>query len=112
MSPAEAQKKLTQELLNLCGSIPIPDDGTVTFFGKLPFGFAYPEYPSTPLFEYPDLGNAVVNGFAAEQPRTPGTGVVVLVDPSTTAAPEIQAAVDLLEPRRAFIPVYQARAAN
>lgn len=112
LSPADAQKKLTQELLNLCGSVPVPDGGTVTFIGKLPFGFAYPEYPSTHLFEYPDLGCAVVNGFASEQPRTPGTGVVVLVDPSTTAAPEIQAAVDLLEPRRAFIRVYQDRAAN
>lgn len=96
----------------MCGSIPVPEDGTVTFIGKLPFGFAYPEYASTHLFEHPDLGCAVVNGFAAEQPRTPGTGVVVLVDPGTTAAPEIQAAVDLLEPRRAFIRVYQDRAAN
>jgi hypothetical protein len=72
--PAEAQNRLMQELLNLCGSIPVPEGGSITFIGKLPFGFAYPEYPSTHLFEYPDLGCAVVNGFAAEQPRQPGTG--------------------------------------
>ena len=42
----------------------------------------------------------------------PSTGVVVLVDPGTTPAPEIQAAVDLLGPRGAFIRVYQDRAAN
>lgn len=111
-APAQAQSQLRQELLALCGSLPIPDEGSITFIGKLPFGFAYPEYPSTHLFEYPDLGCAVVNGFAAEQPRTPGTGVVILVDPGTTPAPEIQAAIDLLEPRRAFIRVYQDRAAN
>jgi hypothetical protein len=111
-APAEAQARLSQELLALCGSLPIPDEGSITFIGKLPFGFAYPEYPSTHLFEYPDLGCAVVNGFAAEQPRTPGTGVVMLVDPDTTPAPEIQTAVDLLEPRRAFIRVYQGHAAN
>ena len=99
-------------MLALCGSLPIPEEGSITFIGKLPFGFAYPEYPSTHLFEYPDLGCAVVNGFAAEQPRTPGTGVVVLVDPSTTPAPEIQTAIDLLEPRRAFIRIYQHGAAN
>jgi len=29
----------------------------------------------------------------------PGTGVVVLVDPGTTPAPEIQAAIDLLSVR-------------
>ncbi len=112
LSPAEAQARLRQELLALCGSLPIPENGSITFIGKLPFGFAYPEYPSTHLFDYPDLGCAVVNGFAAEQAGTPGTGVVVLVDPSATPAPEIQAAVDLLEPRRAFIRVYEDRAAN
>jgi hypothetical protein len=111
-SPAEAQAYLSQELLNLCGSIPVPEGGSITFIGSLPFGFAYPEYPSTHLFEYPDLGSAVVNGFAAEQPRQPGTGVVVLVDPGTTPAPEIQSAVKLLEARRSFIRVYQNRAAN
>jgi len=111
-APAEAQRRLTQELLNLCGSIPVPEGGSITFIGKLPFGFAYPEHPSTHLFEYPDLGCAVVNGFAAEQPKEPGTGVVVLVDPGTTPAPEIQSAIDLLEHRRAFIRVYQGRSAN
>jgi hypothetical protein len=111
-APAQAQAQLSHELLALCGSLPIPDEGSITFIGKLPFGFAYPEYPCTHLFEYPDLGCAVVNGFAAEQPRTPGTGVVVLVDPGTTPAQEIQTAIDLLEPRRAFIRIYQDRAAN
>jgi hypothetical protein len=112
LSPRQAQEHLRQELLNLCGAIPVPEGGSITFVGKLPFGFAYPEHPSTHLFEYPDLGVSIVNGFAAEQPAEPGTGVVVLVDPGTTPAPEIQAAIDLLEPRRAFIRVYQDRAAN
>jgi hypothetical protein len=58
------------------------------------------------------LGCAVVNGFAADQQRRPGTGVVILVDPGTTPAPEIQLAVDLLERRRAFIRVYEGAAAN
>ena len=111
-APAQAQAQLRQELIALCGSLPIPEDGSITFIGKLPFGFAYPEYPSTHLFEYPDLGCAVINGFAGEQPRTPGTGAVMLVDPGTTPAPEIQAAVDLLEPRRAFIRVYQDSGAS
>ena len=112
LPPAERQMRLRQELLNLCGSIPVPEGGSITFVGKLPFGFAYPEHPSTHLFEYPDLGCAVINGFAAEQQRRPGTGVVVLVDPGATPAPEIQSAIDLLEPRRAFIRVYQGPGAN
>ena len=111
-SPEEAQARLRQDLLSLCGSIPVPEGGSVTFIGKLPYGFAYPEHPTTHLFEYPDLGCAVINGFAAEQQRRPAAGVVVLVDPGATPAPEIQSAIDLLEPRHAFIRVYQDRAAN
>jgi hypothetical protein len=110
--PKDVQRRLTEDLLGLCGSIPVPDDGSISFIGRLPFGFAYPEYPSTHLFKYPDLGCAIVSGFAAEQPRQPGTGVAVLVDPGTTYAPEIQAATDLLKTRRAFIRVYENRAAN
>jgi hypothetical protein len=112
IAPAEKQARLRQELLNLCGSIPVPEGGSITFVGKLPFGFAYPEHPSTHLFEYPDLGCAVVNGFSAEQRRRPTIGAVVLVDPGATPAAEIQAAIDLLEPPGAFIRVYQDRAAN
>jgi hypothetical protein len=112
VAPAEMQARLRQELINLCGSLPVPEGGSITFVGKLPFGFAYPEYPTTHLFEYPDLGCAVVNGFAADQQRRPGTGVVILVDPGSIPAPEIQSAIDLLEARRAFIRVYQGPAAN
>lgn len=112
ISPAEMQARLRVELLNLCGSIPIPEGGSITFIGKLPYGFAYPEHPSTHLFEYPDLGCAVVNGFSAEQQRRPAAGVVVLVDPDATPAPEIQSAIDLLKPRRAFLRIYQGPSAT
>ena len=109
---AEAQQRLREELLMLCGSLPVPEDGSITFVGSLPYGFAYPEYPTTHLFDYPDLGCAVVNGFAAEQPDRPGTGVVTLVDPGHTLAPEIDAAARLLTERRAFVRVYQGPGAN
>ncbi|MGE3993359.1 hypothetical protein, partial [Pseudorhodoplanes sp.] len=112
VSPAEAQRRLREELLTMCGSLPIPEKGSITFIGGLPYGFSYPEYPTTHLFDYPDLGCAVVNGFAAEQEGTAGTGVVTLVDPGTTPAPEIEAAVRLLEPRRAFVRVYKDGGAN
>ena len=110
--PAEIQARLRQELLELCGSIPVPEGGSITFVGKLPFGFAYPEHPSTHLFDYPDLGCAVINGFSAEQRRRPASGVVVLVDPGSTPAPEIESAVRLLKLRGAFIRGYQGSDAN
>jgi hypothetical protein len=40
LAPAQVQARLRQELLALCGSLPIPDEGSITFIGKLPFGFA------------------------------------------------------------------------
>ena len=49
----------------------------------------------TGRLKYPDVGIAVVNGFVAEQPGTPGIRVGVLVDPETDA-PEITAAEELL----------------
>lgn len=107
VSPAEAQQRLRDELLQMCGSVPVPERGSITFIGGLPYGFAYPEYPTTHLFDYPDLGCAVINGFSAEQEGGSGTGIVTLVDPGTTPAPEIEAAIRLLEPRRAFIRVYK-----
>ena len=111
-SPAAAQQRLRETLLAICGPLPVPEQGSITFIGRLPYGFAYPEYPTTHLCDYPDLGSAIINGFAAEQAGTPGTGVVTLVDPGTTPAPEIEAAVRLLRQRRAFIRGYQDEGAS
>lgn len=111
-SPADAQKGLRRELLQMCGTLPVPDHGSITFIGSLPYGFAYPEYPTTHLFDYPDLGCAIVNGFAAEQRDRPGTGVVTLVDPGKTSAPEIEVAARLLGSRRAFVRAYKGNDAT
>jgi hypothetical protein len=91
-------------LRELCEPVSLPPNGSVTFFtGRLPYGFAFPEAPSTHLFNYPDLGIAVINGFSAEQAGTAGVSVSVLVDPGTTPAPEIDAAEELLGKRGSFV---------
>jgi hypothetical protein len=46
------------------------------------------------------------------QPDTPGVGFVVLVDPKTTDAQEIEAAKRLLPPRGAFVRTYYREGAN
>jgi hypothetical protein len=112
VSPREAQAELVRDLLALCGSLPVPDGGSITFISKLPFGFAFPEYPCTHLFDYPDLGIAIIHGFAAEQRRGPSVGTAVLVDPDSTPAPDIEMATRLLEARGAFIRVYKGAAAD
>jgi hypothetical protein len=108
----EKLQTLKYELREHCGPLTIPPGGSLTFVtGRLPFGFAFPEAPSTHLFKYPDVGIAIVNGFVAEQTGTPGIRVGVLVDPETDA-PEITAAEKLLPNKSIFVRGYRGPAAN
>jgi hypothetical protein len=112
-SQTDAMDLIKQRLRDFCGLLPVPDGGSITFVtGDLPFGFGFPEVPSTHLFKYPDLGIAVVNGLAAEQPTASGLSVAVMVDPEATEASEIDAAVRLLPPRGTFVRGYRGPAAN
>lgn len=107
ISPGDLRAQLKRRLREMCGDLRIPSGGSITFISReLPFGTAYPEVPSTHLFQYPDLGVAIVNGFAAEQPAARGTNVAVLVDPGKVKAPEIEAATRLLPERRIFVRSY------
>jgi hypothetical protein len=113
MSPSAVLEELKGLLRARCGNILIPQGGSLTFVTRrLPYGFAFPEVPSTHLFSYPDLGIAILNGFVAEQPGARGVGVAVLVDPGTTKAPEIEAAAQLLPQRGMLVRGYEAAAAN
>lgn len=113
VSQTKALETLQKQLLALCGNLDIPPLGSITFItGRLPYGFAYPMAPSTHLFKYPDLGLSIINGFAAEQPRTRGINVAVLVDPETTDAPEIAAATKLLPKKSIFVRGYRGPGAN
>jgi hypothetical protein len=112
-STTQVLSELKDRLRKLAGSLPIDPGGSITFITSgAPYGFAYPEIPSTHLFNAPDLGLAVVNGFAAEQRHTRGIGVAVLVDPQTTDAPEIAAAERLLPPRGMLVRTYPGAAAT
>ena len=113
VSPTEALERLSDRFLNLTGTLPVPQGGSVTFItGGLPLGISIAQVPSTHLFKYPDLGIAMINGLAAEQADRPGIGFVALVDPETTEAQEIAAAERLLPPRGAFIRTYFGAGAN
>lgn len=112
-SQADMRRRLQARLRELCGDIPLPRNGSLTFFTrKVPFGAAFPELPSTHLMTYPDCGIAVLNGFAAEQPNTRGVNVAVLVDPEKTRAPEIEAATKILPARKVFVRGYRGRGSS
>lgn len=112
-SVSDALDRLQQKLRDLSGPLPLSEMKSVTFItNRLPYGVAYPEFPSTHLLMYPQLGVSVLNGFVAEQDDKKGIGCAVLVDPQKTEAPEIEAAVNLLKDRRVFIRGYVGPAAN
>lgn len=105
--------RIKSRLRELVGVVDLPEGGSLTFITRhLPFGAAFPERPSTHLFTYPDLGIAIVNGFAAEQEGRRGTNIAVLVDPEKVRAPEIEAATKLLPQRRVFVRGYRGAGAS
>jgi hypothetical protein len=90
MAATDALTELKAKLRDRCGPIAIPPGGSITFVTRrLPYGFAFPEVPSTHLFAYPDLGISIINGFSAEQPEAAGVGVAVLVDPGAPKLPTL-----------------------
>jgi hypothetical protein len=113
VSAAAERARVSARMRELVGALDLPAKGSLTFIVRqLPLGVAFPELPGTHLFTYPDLGRAVVNGFAAEQPGSRGTNVAVLVNPQKVAAPEIEAAAKLLPKRQIFVRSYEGLGAS
>jgi hypothetical protein len=104
---------LRSQIRRLCSFVEVPENGSITFItGSIPYGFAFPEAPSTHLFKYPDLGISIVNGFSAEQDGTPGVTVAALINPETVEAPELESTIRSLAPRGVFIREYKGRTAT
>jgi hypothetical protein len=107
---------IAETLRLLVGDAPIPKAGSsasVTFItGKLPYGFAFPEIPSTHLFAYPRLGVTIVNGFAQQTDRPKGTVVAAVVDPKRTDAPEVAKVRTALLNRGSLVRTYEGDGAS
>lgn len=116
VSQQEILRDLAETLRLLVGDAPIPKAGSgasVTYItGKLPFGFAFPEIPSTHLFVYPRLGVSIVNGFARQKDRTIGTVVAAVVDPKQTDAPEVAKVREALFNRGSLVRTYEGNGAS
>jgi hypothetical protein len=105
--------RLRNEIRALCDKVPVPENGSFTFItSEIPYGFAFPEVPSTHLFKYPDLGISIINGFSAEQDGTAGVTVAALVNPGTVEAPELTVAIQSLAPKGIFIREYKGATAT
>lgn len=86
---------------------------SLTFISKeLPWGFAFPNVPSTHIFIYPDLGISLINAIAAEQPGTTGIRVAAVIDPMEVEAPEVEWTAKNLANRSALVRGYRHRGAT
>lgn len=75
-------ERLGLRMKALAGDIPMAGLRGITFISKgIPWGYAIREVPTTHLFHYPDLGIAVINGVASEQPDSDKMRIGVVVDP-------------------------------
>jgi hypothetical protein len=112
-SQSSILEALRDEIRQLVGAVALPEKGSITFItGGIPYGFAFPELPSTHLFTYPDLGISIINGFSAEQPGAAGVNVAALINPETVEAPEVSLAIKCLAPRGVFFREYRGPTAT
>ncbi|WP_144421150.1 hypothetical protein [Ahrensia marina] len=112
-SATDSLVQLAKRVRELCPAVVPPDGGGITFFtSHIPYGFGFPEVPSTHLKVYPDLGVSVLNGLAAGNADTTGVRFAVLVDPGQTPAPEVKAVAQSLAKRRVFVRGYPWKTAN
>lgn len=102
--PTTTLQRLKERIRQHVGELKVPTGGSVTFITRrVPFGFAFHEYPSTHLFGYPNLGISISNGIIHEQRGSPGIHVAVFIDPGTVVAEEIRVAVQNLRSRESFL---------
>lgn len=103
-SPSLVLENFRDELRKLSGLKILQKYRSVTFITrKIPWGFGYPELPTTHLFSYPDLGISVINGILSELAGSPGIRVAVLIDPEKVKAKETSTAIKSLRRRSVFI---------
>jgi len=109
----ERLQYLKGRLKKLSGEIPIKGKRLLTFITrKIPWGFAYPEMPTTHLISYPDMGIALLNGIVAEQPNSSGVTFGVLIDPGQVEASEIDRVRENLGRRGVLLNILRGPGAN
>lgn len=112
-APSQTLQSVKDELRSRAGPIPVENHRCITFISReMPWGFGFPEVPSTHIFKYPDLGIALINGVAAEQPSAPGLRVAAVVNPGVVQAPEVLFAAENLAEKGTLVRGFRGPAAT
>lgn len=106
-------KELKKRLRSISADIPLNGKRLITFVtDKIPWGFAYPEVPTTHIFRYPDMGISILNALISEQPNTPGIVFGLLIDPSQVQSDDIKIAGESLSSRGIIIKLIKGERAT
>lgn len=109
----EVLQELRDRLRELIGDVPLNNVTGITFISKeVPWGFAFPEVPTTHLFSYPDLGISIINAMAAEQNASRPLRVAAVIDPATVPSTEVEKVAITLAKRGMLVRGYRGRNAN
>lgn len=102
-------ERLGLRMKALVGDLPMAGVRGITFISQgIPWGYAIREVPTTHLFHYPDLGIAVINGVASEQPDSDKMRIGVVVDPQMVGeTSEVEAVAKSLAQRGYLVRGYR-----
>src|SRR5262249_6863865 len=112
-APADTLSGLSRELKRRAAGLTLDSYRLATFVTpELPWGFAFPEWPTTHLFSYPDLGESILTGVLSELPSAPGIRVAMLIDPAGEQAKDITFAIQALRHRGVFVRAMHGKGAT
>src|SRR5208337_558532 len=95
---------IRERIRQLAQGIPVKRYKLITFItGGLPWGFAFPELPSTHIFSYPDMGAFIANSVVAERKADPGIRVSITIDPGDSEGSETEAIAEYLSSRGTYV---------
>ena len=101
---SEKLKSVRERIRWLAKGIPVDNYNLITFITSgLPWGFAFPEVPSTHIFSYPDIGIFIANSVVAEQRGSPGIRVSITIDPNDSKMSETEAIAEHLSSRGTYV---------
>ncbi|MBG78247.1 MAG: hypothetical protein CL570_04370 [Alphaproteobacteria bacterium] len=113
ITQTEKLEQLKEMLREASANIPLDGKKMLTFIsGKIPWGFAYPEIPTTHIFNYPDMGISILNAMIPEQPNTQGLSLGVMIDPEQVEASEVETVKESLGQRGMILKTLKGSGAN
>lgn len=91
LNQTECLEALKDRLRKMSKNIPVKGRQLITFVTpSTPWGFAYPEIPTTHIFSYPDIGISILNSIIFEKIGAKDMSLGLMIDPQQTMGSEVE----------------------